>query len=433
MRLQSRIVRLILGIAVLATVIPPQAGAQTPPPPPSGAPPPPPPPPGSAPLPAPQLDQLLAPIALYPDPLLAQVLMAATYPLEIVLADRWLQDPYHAALRGEQLSAALEAQPWDPSVKSLVPFPRVLGMMNDNLTWTEQLGDAFLADQAAVTDSVQRLRQQARAAGRLQSTPQEIVSEQGQLVTIEPPNPEVVYVPVYDPGVVYGPWLYPDYPPYDFAGYFGDVTIGGFGFGWVGVGIIAPLWGWCRWDWHRRRIDVDDRFNDIDRHRHPVTPGPWHHDPGHRDGVPYRDPRTRAIFQGERAAPDARRGVRGYPPPAAAPSAEPGMKRRPAPPAPAQAPTHRVPPPPAPLADAPRRAPAPPANPPRPAPAPPAESFHRAPPPPPMAPRRAPAPPPTFESFGRGSEVRAQAERGHESRQSVPAAAGRANSGRERR
>lgn len=263
-----------------------------------------------------QLEQMLAPIALYPDPLLAQILMASTYPLEVVQADRWIHEGNNAGLRGDRLNAALEQQPWDPSVKSLVPFPQILRMMDNNLTWTEQLGDAFLAQQPMLMDSVQRLRQQARAAGRLQSTSQEVIAYDGPVITIEPPNPQVVFVPVYDPGVVYGSWAYPDYPPYYFPGYFGGGFAGSFGYSWVSVGIYAPLWGWGRWDWHRHQIAIDNhRFNAINGNR----PGPgmnsgvWHHDPAHRGGVPYRDPGTRARFMGAQGSPDARRGFRGYP------------------------------------------------------------------------------------------------------------------------
>ena len=142
----------------------------------SGALPQPAPAPGASALTAEQLDQLVAPIALYPDPLIAQILMAATYPLEVVEADRWLRIPANAALKGDALTAALQQQPWDPSVKSLVPFPQLLRMMDSNLHWTEQLGDAFLAQQADVMDAVQRLRQRAQAAGSLASTPQQTVS-----------------------------------------------------------------------------------------------------------------------------------------------------------------------------------------------------------------------------------------------------------------
>ena len=169
----------------------------------------PPPAPAAAPLTPGQLDQLTAPIALYPDALVGQILMAATYPLEVVEAARWVQQPANASLKGDQLAAALVQQPWDPSVKSLVVFPQILKMMNGNLTWTEQLGDAFLAAQSAVMDSVQRLRQQAEAAGKLQSTAQMVVSTVGGLIVIAPPDPNSVYVPVYNPNDIYGAWAYP--------------------------------------------------------------------------------------------------------------------------------------------------------------------------------------------------------------------------------
>lgn len=333
-----------------------------------------------------QLDQILAPIALYPDPLLAQVLMAATYPLEIVKADRWLNDPNNAALKGDQLAAALQQQPWDPSVKSLVPFPQILRMMDDNLTWTEQLGDAFLAGQPAVMESIQRLRQRAQAAGMLQSTPQQVVSTDGQLIMIEPAEPEIVYVPVYDPYAVYGIWPYPAFPPYYFTGYFNVVVIGGLGYSWFGFGINEPLWGWGRWDWHRHRIDVDrHRFNPINAHHPPITSNIWQHDPSHRGGVPYRDADVRTRFQGEREAPEVRRTLRGYPAPTAAPPPRPAPSRE------RNADLQRSKPP----------------------------QF------------RTPSPPPAYESFGRGPSVRAQSERGQASRQSEPRMTGRGNEGRQ--
>src|SRR5215472_12069466 len=155
-----------------------------------------------------ELDQLLAPIALYPDDLLAQVLMAATYPLEIVQADRWVKDPKNAKLKGEQLASALENQPWDPSVKSLVPFPQVLDMMSQQLDWTQKLGDAFLAQQKDVMDTVQRLRRKAQAAETLKTNEQQVVKTEpaSQTIVIQPANPQVVYVPAYNPTVVYGTW-----------------------------------------------------------------------------------------------------------------------------------------------------------------------------------------------------------------------------------
>jgi len=145
----------------------------------------------TAPFTAQELDQMLAPIALYPDSLVAQILMAATYPLEVVEADRWLRDPNHAALKGEPLAAALDQQQWDPSVKSLVAFPQILRMMDGNLDWTEQMGDAFLANQAASMDSIQRLRQWPEAAGKLSSTVQEVVATAGPAITIEPASPYI--------------------------------------------------------------------------------------------------------------------------------------------------------------------------------------------------------------------------------------------------
>jgi len=353
----------------------------------SGAPgqaPPPPAPDQAAPeLPPEQLDQMLAPIALYPDPLLAQILMAATYPLEVVEANRWHQDPSNASLEGDQLTAALEQQTWDPSVKSLVPFPQILRMMDGNLDWTERLGDAFLADQAAVMDSVQRLRQSAEANGKLQSTPQEEVTTEGQAIAIEPPNPEIVYVPVYDPSDVYGVWPYPAFPPYYFPGFFNGVIIGGFGFGWFGIPIVVPLWGWHHWDWAHHRINIDRvRFAALNHQQAPIGSA-WVHDPSHRHGVPYHSPVVRDRFAESTGSPDARRAFRGYPTPAA-PNFRPTPEITPRP--------HIEPAPRVGLVQA------------------------------PQVPKPPPTPhfPPSFESYGRGPEVRTQQERGHASRMSTP-------------
>jgi hypothetical protein len=319
-----------------------------------------------------QLDQMLAPVALCPDPLLSQVLMAATYPLEVVEADRWVSEPANAALKGEALAAALEPLPWDPSVKSLVPFPQILHMMDSNLDWTERLGEAFVTDQAAVMGSVQRLRQRAQAAGRLASTPQQVVITQGPDIAIEPASPEIVYVPVYDPSLVYGIWPYPDYPPFGFPGFFPGVVIAdGVGFGWFGVGTVGPLWGWNHWDWRAHRIDIDrDRFAYLNDHRPP--PGAvWEHNPAHRWSVPYRTPALRERYAGQ--APEMQRSFRGYPPAASPPArTAPGA----VPPHVAGSPALR---PPAPVRQA-----------------------------------------PVFESFGRGPEVRSQAQRGFESRTATP-------------
>jgi hypothetical protein len=163
-----------------------------------------------------QLDALVAPIALYPDNLLSLVLMASTYPLEVVQADRWVRE--HKNLKGEQQKTEVDKQAWDESVKSLVATPDVLSMMSKKLDWTLKLGDAVLAQQADVMDAIQRLRTKAEANNKLTSTKQQTVTkrqEQGrQVIAIEPTDPETIYVPYYDPAVVYGAWPYPEYPPY---------------------------------------------------------------------------------------------------------------------------------------------------------------------------------------------------------------------------
>jgi hypothetical protein len=374
----------------------------------------------AAPLTPGQLDQLTAPIALYPDTLVSQILMASTYPLEVVQADRWLRGSANAALGGDQLAAALVQQPWDPSVKSLVAFPQVLKMMDGNLTWTEQLGDAFLAGQGAVMDSIQRLRQQAVAAGMLKSTPQEVVSNVDGIISIAPPDSNSVYVPVYDPSTVYGTWAYPDDPPDYFPGYFPGVAIGPQGFGWLDVGIVAPLWGWAQSDWGGHRINIDNanRFNALNNGQSAIASGAWQHDPAHRGGVPYRDPAVSARFAGTATASQ---GARGFP--AAGPEAEhapaaaaAGRAAQETEHAPAAAAAGRA-------APQNERVPAAAARPPAP------EIQHAS-----VAAARAPAvarpTPPVLASFGRGPDVRAQAQRGQASRASAPALAAAAPAAR---
>ena len=159
-----------------------------------------------------ELEQILAPIALYPDSLLTQILMASTYPLEIVQADRWANQNKNT--KGDALAKALEAQPWDPSVKSLVNFPQVLAMMSEKLEWTRKVGDAFLAQQKDVMGTVQKLRAKAQASGNLKTTKEQVVKVEKEIIIIEPASPQVIYVPAYNPTVVYGAWAYPAYPPY---------------------------------------------------------------------------------------------------------------------------------------------------------------------------------------------------------------------------
>src|SRR5271157_3304734 len=204
-----------------------------------------------------QLQQLVAPIALYPDSLVAQILAAATFPEQVVVADRWLQA--HPDLKGDALGQAVDQQPWDPSVKALTEFPSVLGNMDKNLSWTSSLGDAYYNQGQDVMDAIQVMRQRAQQAGTLKTTPQQTVTTQDSTIIVEPANPEVVYVPAYDPWVVYGdpivawPGWYP-YPGiwYDDAFLWFGV---GFGIGWFG----GWGWGWGHWacDWHNRNVNYN--------------------------------------------------------------------------------------------------------------------------------------------------------------------------------
>jgi hypothetical protein len=304
-----------------------------------------------------ELDQLVAPIALHPDPLLAQILMASTYPLEIVQAARFVKD--NAGLKGDQLNEALKQYTWDDSVKSLVFFPQVLTMLNDKLDWLQKLGDAFLGQQQELMAAVQRLRARARDAGQLKDTKeQKVIVEPASaqaaapptgappppppppgtapqappaagaqlapttvqvqpsqtVIRIEPADPQVVYVPSYNPTVVYGAWPYPAYPPYYPypPGYF---AAGAFAFG-AGLAVGGALWGDCDWDGGDVNINnsnannFTNNVNNRDEARNRVeqrsgTGGPgtrgenrgqWKHNPEHRKGVQYRDSATQQRF-----------------------------------------------------------------------------------------------------------------------------------------
>jgi uncharacterized membrane protein YgcG len=197
------------------------------------------------------LGQLVAPIALYPDALVAQILAGSTYPTQIVEADRWLHQ--NSNLKGDQLMAAVNNQPWDPSVKALTQFPSVLDNMSQNLSWTSSLGDAYFNFQQDVMNAVQSMRAKAQAAGNLKSTSQQTITTQGSTIVIQPANPEVVYVPTYSPAVVYGAPVapYPGYSGWDIAA----ASIISFGVGMaVGAAIRGPSygWGWGGWgcNWH---------------------------------------------------------------------------------------------------------------------------------------------------------------------------------------
>jgi hypothetical protein len=279
----------------------------------------------TAPLAQGELDALVAPIALYPDQLLAQVLMASTYPLEIVMAARFVQQ--NPTLTGDALDQALRDQNWDPSVLSLTAYPQVLMMMNDGLDWTQRLGDAFLANEQQVMDTVQALRGKAQAAGNLQDTPQQTVTNQGGFIDIEPAQPDYVYVPVYDPRVIYGPWWDPVYQPY----YWYPSPI--FGYPDLSAGFVAGIffgracrisynhWGWAHANWRRHDIDVNVRnnyFANRPQYINQWRDGQWAHSPEHRHGVAYRDNGSRDRFIGSNpAAIRAREPYRGrdLPPP----------------------------------------------------------------------------------------------------------------------
>ncbi len=264
--------------------------------------------PPAAPLLSPgQLEQLVAPIALYPDPLLAQLLIASTYPLEVVEAARWVKVPTNRALTGDVLNNALQAQNWDPSIKALVPFPHVLENMSEQLQWTEQLGNAFLAQQADVMAAVQSLRHEAMAAGELKQTPQCrcVIQTNGETISILPAEPHVVCVPVYSPAV-YGAWPYPAYPPYSFPIPAGFAYEPGF---WIGFGppiVLAsfgPLWGWGWVDWEHHDIAVDPgRYALASGGRASFSGNVWMHNPAHRGGIAYADASTRARFDAARVS-----------------------------------------------------------------------------------------------------------------------------------
>jgi hypothetical protein len=272
-----------------------------------------------------QLDQLLAPIALYPDSLLTQIMMASTYPLEVVKANNWVKQ--NKGLKGDPLTAALEKQPWDPSVKSLVNFPQILEMMESKLDWTQKLGDAFIAQQKDVLAAVQTLRAKALEAGNLKTTKEQkvVVEQQTKIIVIEQASPQVVYVPSYNPTVVYGVWAYPAYPPYPVypPGYVAGAVV-------VGVAVGAAwgyAWGHCNWHGGDVNINVHQNTNintNINRNNYQKQyegkgqinqsgSGKWQHDADHRQGVAYRDSATAKQYgQGTSRSAPSGSDARGY-------------------------------------------------------------------------------------------------------------------------
>jgi hypothetical protein len=254
-----------------------------------------------------QLQNLVAPIALYPDPLLGQILAASTYPLEVVEAWQWLQK--NPGLTGAVLTSAVQQENWDPSVQALVVFPDVLKQLNADVNWTTNLGNAFLAQQQEVMDAVQALRQKAQQAGKLESTPQEQVSDDQGEIDINPVDANVIYVPQYNPVWIWGPALYYPYPGWYWPpstvivgglgfGFYPPISMGFyFGYGWSGWG----GWGW-RPAWGTHTIIVNNTF--IHRYNFNEARGvdlrgttAWAHDPVHRMGVPYASPALRTQYR----------------------------------------------------------------------------------------------------------------------------------------
>lgn len=252
-----------------------------------------------------QLDSLVAPIALYPDPLLSQTLVASTYPLEVIQLQQWLQK--NKNLKGKALTDAVRKQEWDPSIQAMAQFPDVVKRLAENIKWTADLGNAFLAQQSDVMDAVQRMRKKAAEKGNLKTTEQQTVEtkviEKKQVIVVEPASPEVVYVPSYDPVVVYGAPVYP-YPP---AGYYAAGMALSFG---VGVAMGAAWgggWGWNS-GWGNNNVYVNRNNNFVNNSNrqnaqgggrvNPAGNTTWQHNPQHRGGAPYSDRATANRYGG---------------------------------------------------------------------------------------------------------------------------------------
>ena len=278
-----------------------------------------------------ELDQMVAPVALYPDSLLAQVLMASTYPGDVADAAAWAKA--HPDAKGDDAVKQVATQPWDPSVQSLVAFPQALATLGQDPAWVQRLGDAFLAQPDDVMDAVQRLRRQAQTAGNLKSNEFQKVTEQpapaaaapamggvesapaAETIIIEPSNPETVYVPSYDPTTTYGNWAYPSYPPTYYPpppNYYplGGALATGLMFG-VGVAAIDSLWGDT--DWDNGDIDIDvDNYNSINSNRQiDRSQNTFQHNAANRDGVPYRDRGNRELNNRRLEGADSRTEFRG--------------------------------------------------------------------------------------------------------------------------
>jgi hypothetical protein len=268
-----------------------------------------------------ELDQMMAPIALYPDSLLAQILMASTYPADVTEAVQWSKD--NPDQDGDAAVKAVEDKAWDPSVMSLVAFPQVLAMMGEQPDWVQNVGDAFLADSEGVMDTVQKLRLKAKDEGNLETTEQQTVTVQAPsstetIIIIEPADPQIIYVPSYNPTVIYGTWWWPHYTPWYYRPYgygFGSAVVRGIGFG-IGIGITNALWGGCHWGRGRGRVDINvNRYNNVNVNRNRIDAGKgnsnWKHNSNNRRGVPYKDQKSRNQFDNKRGGADKRENYRG--------------------------------------------------------------------------------------------------------------------------
>jgi hypothetical protein len=267
-------------------------------------------------LPNDQLDSLVAPIALYSDPLLAQTLAASTYPLEIIQLQQWMQQ--NKELKGQALADAIAKQKWDPSVQSMAGVPDAVERLAGNIQWTTNLGNAFLAQQQDVMDAVQRMRAKAQGKGALQTSEQQTVQTQTveggkEVIVIQQPNPEVIYVPSYDPEVVYGPPAYPYYP-YSYPGYMPGMGLA-FGAGIIAGGIWSN-WGDCDWEGGDININNNNNFNRNTNINRPGAggEGQWQHRPEHRGNAPYGDRATANRYGGNpRQQPGGGAGIANRP------------------------------------------------------------------------------------------------------------------------
>jgi hypothetical protein len=293
-------------------------------------------------LPNDQLDSLVAPIALYPDPLLAQTLAASTYPLEVIQLEQWMEK--NPNLKGKALADAVAKQSWDPSIQAMVEFPDVVQRMAGNIQWTTDLGNAFLAQESDVMDAVQRMRGKAQGKGTLKTSAQQTVQTQAvdggkQVITIQQPNPDVVYVPSYDPAVVYGPpppaypyypYTYPGYVPGTALAWGAGIALGAAAWGaWGGGG-----WGWnCGWGHGNVDVNVNNKY--VNNYNKNVNKnfnqanlnkqgGAWQHNPQHRGNAPYGNRQTANKYGGGGARGQGGAGGAGARPGAGGAGTRPG-------------------------------------------------------------------------------------------------------------